>query len=243
MESNTVPATQARAARIAGAMYFVSMVPALFAQFYVHVSLTVDDATRTARNIIEQERLFRLAIASDLVAFVTVVVLAVALYVLLRPVDEFLAKVAASCRLAEATVLCATAVTGVIALALLSGADYLETFDSGQLHSMARLSLGARGAGYNIGLLLFGLGSTVFSYLLLRSGYVPYVLAAWGIFSSLLVMGSVFWFIIFPGSARIPQLSGYVAILIYEITLGSWLVLKGARIQSSDINVFSGPTR
>jgi hypothetical protein len=40
-------------------------------------------------------------------------------------------------------------------------------------------------AGYRIGGLFFGLGSTVFSNLWFRSCYIPRGLAVWGIFSSL----------------------------------------------------------
>ena len=230
----TTEAAQARAARIAGAMYLMTMATAVFAQVFVHASLTVrDDATQTAQNIIEHERLFRIGIASDLVAFTGIVALTVALYVLLRPVNEDLATLAALWRLAEVSILCVATLGSLIALALLSGTNYLKTFDPGQLHSLARLALGMRGAGYNIGLILFSLGSTVFSYLLLKSRYVPRALALWGVFSSLLVLTSAFWAIVFPGSARAPLLASYAALFIYEVTLGFWLLLKGARIQSS----------
>jgi len=227
-------AAQARAGRIAGAMYLITIAPAVFSHFFVHSSLVVpNDATQTAQNIIEHELLFRIGIASDLVSFTGVVALTVALYVLLKPVNRGLAMLAAFWRLAEVAILCVATLGSVIALALLGGADYLETFDTGQLHSLSRLALGARGAGYNMGLVLFGLGSAVFNYLLLRSGYIPKALAVLGVFSSLLVLTSAFWFIVFPSTARLPQLSSYGLLFIYEVTLGSWLLLKGARIQSA----------
>ena len=79
-------AAQARAGRIAGAMYLITIAPAVFSHFFVHSSLVVpNDATQTAQNIIEHEFLFRIGIASDLVSFTGVVALTVALYVLLKP--------------------------------------------------------------------------------------------------------------------------------------------------------------
>ena len=135
--------------------------------------------------------------------------------------------------LAEAAILCVVTLGSFIVLALLSGADYPGTFDVGQRYSLAWLALGARAPGYNIGLIPFGLGSTVFSYLFLRSGYVPKALAAWGMFSSLLVLTSVFWIIVFPSIPKALQFAGPAAIFIYELTLGSWLLLRGARIQPS----------
>ncbi|NIR45233.1 MAG: DUF4386 domain-containing protein [Gemmatimonadetes bacterium] len=234
MTNATTEAGQARAARIAGAMYLIALAAAVLGEYFVRASLIVrGDPTQTAQNIIEHERLFRIGIASDLVSFTGIVVLTLALYVLLKPVNEDLAMLAAFWWLAEAAILCVSTLGNSIVLALLSGADFLKTFAPGQLHSLAGLALSSRAAGYNIGLILFGLGSTVFSYLLLKSGYVPKALAAWGVFASLLVLMSAFWIIVFPDIPKALQLVSPAAIFIYEVALGSWLLLKGARIQSS----------
>ncbi len=52
------------------------------------------------------------------------------------------------------------------------------------------------------------------------------------VLSSLLLMTCALAIIVFPGFATIA-ISGFVPIFIYEVTLGLWLVLKGASIQSS----------
>jgi 4-amino-4-deoxy-L-arabinose transferase-like glycosyltransferase len=51
-----------------------------------------------------------------------------------------------------------------------------RAFNAKQLQALAYMFVGVHDAGYLIGLVFFGLGSTVFAYLWL---------AAWGIFSSL----------------------------------------------------------
>ena len=120
-------ASQARVARIAGAMYVLTMATAIFSEFVVKSSLVVPgDATHTAQNIIASERLYRIGIASDLVTATGVVVLIWALYVLLRPVDRNLALLAAFWRLGEAAILYALTLNSLVVLALLSGADYLK---------------------------------------------------------------------------------------------------------------------
>ncbi len=233
--TNAAPeAAQARAARIAGAMYLITTATAVFSEFVVKSSLIVrGDATQTAQNIIGSERLFRIGIASDLASATGVVVLTWALYVLLRPVDRNLALLAAFWRLAEAAVLCVVTLNSLVVLVLLSGADYLKTFEVSQLHSLARLALNAQGTGYNVVFILLGLGSTVFAYLLLKSRYVPQVLAGWGVLSSLLMATYALLSIVFPSATRLLQLASYVPMGIYEVTLGSWLLLKGAKIKSS----------
>jgi hypothetical protein len=88
-------ASQAKAARIAGAMYLIGMATAIFAEAFVRGSLIVSgDATRTAQNIFGSELLYRIGIATDLFTFTTVVVLTWALYVLLRPVNKELVVLA-----------------------------------------------------------------------------------------------------------------------------------------------------
>jgi Domain of unknown function (DUF4386) len=102
MTDATPEAAQARAARLAGAMYLIAMATAIFGESFVRGSLIVrGDATKTAENIIGSERLFRVGIAADLATFTGVVVLIWALYVLLRPVHRNLAVLAVFLRLSE----------------------------------------------------------------------------------------------------------------------------------------------
>jgi uncharacterized protein DUF4386 len=232
MTDATSEAVQARAARLAGAMYLIIMVTAIFGESFVRSSLIVrGDATQTAQNIIGSERLFRIGIAADLATFTGVVVLIWALYVLLRPVGRNLALLAVFLRLAEVAIHYVATLFGLVALVFLSGADYLNTFDASQLYTLARVAISAQGAGLNLGFALLGLGSTAFAYLLLRSGYVPKALAAWGMFSSLLLTTSAVSFIVFPAMGRFG-IAAMAPMGIYEVTLGFWLLLKGANIRS-----------
>jgi hypothetical protein len=61
---------------------------AYFSEFYVRAHLIVyDNVAETARNTMAHERLFRLGIASDLITFAADVVLIVAIYVILKPIN------------------------------------------------------------------------------------------------------------------------------------------------------------
>ena len=228
MTLRTIEPAQRTAAKVAGFLYLFQMATAIFGESYVRGQLIVrGDATRTAQNIIGAERLFRLSIAGDLVTYTTVIVLIWALYVVVRPVDKNLALLAVLFRLAENAVLCVATVNSLVALRLLSGADYLKSFEASQLHSLARLALTAQGLGMNVAFILLGLGSTVFAYLLLKSRYVPKALAAWGIFSSL-VLAIVTWAImVLPRLGDVMGLAYMAPMGIYEVGLGLWLLVKG----------------
>ena len=117
-------------------------------------------------------------------------------------------------------------------LSLAGGAEYLEAIETGQLHAFTMWAIGLHEAGFSVSPIFLGLGSAAFSYLLFKSRYVPRALGAFGVFSSLLMTTCALVIIVFPGIATIA-ISGLVPLLIYEITLGLWLLLKGASIQAS----------
>lgn len=177
--SVTIDESQRKAARIVGFMYLFALVPSVFAEFYVRGNLIADDAAQTAQNITAHEGLFRLGIAANLTTFAVDVVLITALYVVLRPVSRNLALLAAFWRLLETAFLGVSALNDFDVLRLLSGADYTRSLEPDLLQALARLSIGAHGAAYQLGLFFFGFGSTVFCYLWFKSNYIPRALAVW----------------------------------------------------------------
>lgn len=232
MTQVTSSTERARAGRLAGALYLTQMAFGVFGESFVRGSLIVPgDATRTAQNIMASEQLFRLGIVTDLITYVGVIVLTWALYVLLSPVNRNLALLAAFLRVTENALLCVVTINSATVLALLSGPDLLQGFDAAQVHSLARLFIRAQGAGMNIGFILLGLGSAVFAYLLLKSRYVPRLLAALGIFGSALLALTSFVVILSP-ALRPYQLPLMIPMGIYEVTLGAWLLFKGANLKS-----------
>jgi len=84
----------------------------------------------------------------------------------------------------------------------------------------------AQGDEFSIGLAYYALGSTVFCYLLLKSRYVPRLLAWWGLLASFIALISTFAIIIFPGAAGIAP-GCYAPVGIFEIVTGAWLLIAG----------------
>ena len=224
-----------KAARVAGFMYLFTMATAVFGDFYVRSSIIVPgNAAATANNIMASEQLFRIGIASNLIAFVGVVILIVALYILLKPVNKNLALLALAWRVTETAVFGVVMLSSFIVLLLLSGADYLTVFETDQLHALAWIFILAHVYGYFIAMIFFSLGSTVFSYLFLKSNYIPRILAAWGVFASVVLLIGTFVIILYPDYAAII-LPGYFApIIVFEVLLGLLLLFKGVNVQQAD---------
>ena len=225
----TFDQSQRKAAKVVGLSYLFALPPAIFAEFYVRTQLIAfDNVAQTARNIMAHDRLFRLGIASNLTVFAVDVVLIMALYVVLMPVNRSLALLATGWGLIETATLVVVTLSDFDVLRTLTSADYLHAFEANQLQALARLSISAHADAYNVGLVLAGLRSTAFCYLWFKSRFIPRALAAWGMVASFLMGACAFSFIIFPEFARVIPVEIYGApIFFFEMTMGFWLLLKG----------------
>ena len=229
MTIGTIDESQRKAARVVGFAYLFALPPAIFAEFYGRAHLIAfGDAAQTARNITANERLFRLGTASNLTVFAINVVLIIALYVVLMPVNRSLALLATGWGMIETATLVFVTLRDFEVLRILSGTNYLQAFEASRLQALARLSLSAHADAYNVGLVLAGLRSTAFCYLWFKSRFIPTALAAWGMVASLLMGASAFLFIIFPELAKLVSVAFYGApIFFFELTMGFWLLLRG----------------
>jgi hypothetical protein len=243
--ASNVDESQRHAATVAGLTFLFAIVVVVLANFGVSFRFIVpDDAVETARNIKAHEMLFRINIVCNLIYATAILVLAAALYVILRPVNRGLALVAVLFRLMLAMMWGITAINTVGALRLLSNAAYLPVFEPGQLQTLARLHLTASYDAYYIGLPFWGLASAVCSYLWLKARYVPMALAAFGLLASCWCAFCALAFLIFPHFAAIVNASWFdMPILVFEIALGLWLLFKGLRPRElSGIGLSGEPT-
>jgi hypothetical protein len=230
MTITTIDQSQRKAARVAGFTCLFTMAIVVFANFGIHERLMVaGDAAATARNIIAHETLFRIGIACGLIYGAGLVVLLTALYVILKPVNRNLALLAAFWRLVYALMWVLMTLNLFEALRLLSGttggADYLRVFDSERLQALARLYLSARFDQYYVGLLFWGLASTVCGYLWFKSGYIPRALAVFGLISSAFCASCTLGFIISPNFAKVVNLWWFDSpMAIFEIATSFWLL-------------------
>ena len=226
-----------KAARIAGFGWLIIIIAGIFAEFFIRMQLIVPgDAAATANNIMDSEWLFRISIVSDLIMLAFDVVEALALYVVLKPVNRSLALLAAIFRLVMDAILGINLLNLIVALLLLRGADYLTVFETDQLHAQALLFLNAHSSGYDLALVFFGLSLLVLGYLVFKSGYFPRVLGV------LLIVASFGYLIDSLASFLLPNYDNYEAIFalvvflpafIGELSMCLWLLLKGVKVQQS----------
>jgi Domain of unknown function (DUF4386) len=95
-------------ARIAGALFLLSLVAGALGEFYIPTKFIVSaDAAATAKNISSSPLLFRIGFATYLVEAVCDTALTLVLYVLLRPAGKSLALLAAFFRIISTAVFAA----------------------------------------------------------------------------------------------------------------------------------------
>ena len=231
MTTATVQRSPLFYARLAGVIYLSAMALSIFSQMFVLDRLVVQgDARATAGNIVASEGLFRFGIAVDVIIAASDVVIAWALYELLKTVDRSLALLGAFLRVADGAILATTSFSALLTLRLLSGVDYLHAFSSDQLQSLARLSVSARGSGFYVAFVFLGLGSAVFAYLLFKSRYVPRVLAGWGVFASMVLALGSLTVILSSTFAANASMIYMLPMFFYEVPLGLWFVIRGVEV-------------
>lgn len=215
-------------AKAVGFLYLFTMATSIVG-FSLRGRLIVpQDAAQTAANIAASARLFRVSIVSDLLTVAGVIILVLALYVVLKPVNRHGALLATYWRIAENVILAVITLNGFAIAALLGGGDASRAFDAKQLSALVSTLYRVWGAGFNVGFVFLGLGSTTFSYLWLKSHYIPRALAAWGIFSSLVLAVVSSAVMAFPGLATLG-LTYMLPLGVYEVGLGLWLLVKGIK--------------
>jgi general stress protein CsbA len=218
-------------ARIGGILYLLIAAGGVFAEAFVRGRLIVrGDAAATAANILQSETLFRAGLAAETFMLVCDVAVAAILYVLLNPVNRNLALIAAFLRVTHAGVYGFTGILHLAAVIVLGRDEFLQAFDSQQLHALAYLSLRLHGYGYSVSLVFFGCSLVILGHLIYRSDYLPRMLGVLLMIAGMCYLTNSFAHILAPAVAA----SLFPWILLpavpAEMGLSLWLIVKGVNL-------------
>lgn len=230
--AGTVSDVSARtAARVAGVALLLMTALAIFANFVVYEGLVVpEDAAETARKIAEGEALFRAGIVAWVLIGALDVVVALALYVVFRPVNRSVSLLAAWSRLIYTAVFVAGMQNFLYALRLLDDAEHLGAFDAAQLESRLMSSLDAFQDGWTIALVFFGVHLGVLGYLAYRSSFVPKWLAVLLLVASASYLVDNLAKIAFAGYGGSVATAIAAVLALGELVLAVWLLVRSKTI-------------
>jgi hypothetical protein len=228
--------TPKKTARIAGLLYLAHFVTFFLADNGVHSTAVGSiDVAAMAQDIVASEELFRIGFISYLLTALFFLLAAWALYVLLKPVNKDLALLFLLLNLGGVAIWCISLLGELAALLLLSGADYLEVFQTDQLQALAMLSLNLYQNGFMIAQLLLNLWLFPLGYLVIKSGFLPRVLGILLIIDGFAMLIWFFQFFFFPDYEAVSYLS-LAASFIAEGLFCLWLIIKGVKNQKPAAN-------
>ena len=217
-----------KTARIAGLLYLLMGVTAIFG-LNIPAGFTVrGDAAATADKIASSQLFYRLCVFSDLASQILFVFLVLALYQLLKEVNQRLAVLMVALVLVQVPMTFANILCGIAPLVLLNKADYWSAFDKHQLDALTMGFLSLRSYGINAVTALWGLWLLPFGLLIFRSGFIPRILGVIliiGCFADLAVSVTSLLFPAYEHSVHKLLVLG-----VGEILIILWLLIKGARV-------------
>jgi len=214
--------TRGTNATIAGIAYLLYIAAAFPSMVLSGRATTGEGMTAKLATMAQHATDVRLAAVLSLIGCLCALVLAVTLYAITREQDRDLAMLGLTCRVAEGVVGAASIPTtlGLLAIATAAGANAPDPAAAGALGTFVLSQT------WLIGATLFAVGSTLFSWLLLRGHMVPGWLATLGVIgSAVLVLGLPLQIMeLVPG--LVTQLM-WTPVAAFELVVAVWLIVKG----------------
>jgi hypothetical protein len=220
-------ASPLRLARSAGLLYLVGSVAGVFGILYGPSLVVQGDAAATARTILASESLFRLSIVSALLCQILFIFVALALYQLLKAVNQNMAALMVIVMLLSIPIAMLNELNNVAVLFLVSGADSLKVFSADQVHALVPFFLNLHALGLDIGFLAGALWFFPLGYLVFRSGFLPRILAV------LLMVNGLAYTIDSVAAVLRPDLNVNLVMLTgwVEVLFALWLLIRGINVE------------
>ena len=231
MPDRTPEATQQLAARIAGYTLLLLMATGFTGMFAFGANpIVAGNAAATAENILAHERAFRSSLVCEILMLNCDIVLALALYALLKPVNSTLALLGSFWRIANAALLGVGVASSLVALDLFSNSNFTSLLNPAQSHPLALLFFDLHDRLSLFGLLFFCFGAAIHSWLLWTSRYIPRLLSGLYLFASVEMLLCCFLFILFPHTRAVLDPAFVIPDVPAELFTALWLAFKGVKL-------------
>lgn len=236
-ERNVITGSQRTAAKVAALAFPISIAFLAYGNFGVRGPLMASaDPAEKVRIIAAAESLFRVSVVFDLVYCAGFIVLLTALYVVLNPINRYLALLASVSKLVYAVTAVLMALSFLEVVRFASDPTLLQSLGTEQLQAMVRLNSAAAWDQYYVGLVFWALSSTLFGWLWLKSRYIPAPLAILGVASSAWCLFCAVSYIASPAFANVVNVWLFdMPMALFYITLSFWLLFKGLRGQADPV--------
>jgi hypothetical protein len=219
--------------RLVGLLYLLVSIPGAFALIYVPDKLIVHgNAAATAANIAANQTLFRMGIACNLVMEVLFIGVALALYELLKGVNQRHALLMVGLIVVPLPIVLLNELNSIAALMLVRGADFLSVVDKPQRDALAMLFLNLHSRGFDIAGIFWGLWLFPLGLLVYKSGFLPRFLGI------LLMLRCLAYVVESLDPFLFPQYEAIISQWMRPLRFGEllfmfWLLIVGAKPKTS----------
>jgi len=210
--------------KLLGAAFLLQAIASLVSGLFLLQPLIVpgniiDIMTNISNNTLQM----RASIVVEMITAIGIVILGVLLFITLKKISMKISLVALGLYIIEAGIL-ATSRIPAFSLLLISQESVIAGHPT-YLQTLGNLFYESQIFGYNLHMLAFALGATLFYYLFFKSGFLPRVLSLWGLIAAPLALIGIL-FLLFGYNVPIVV---FLPNLPFEITMGIWLMVKGIR--------------
>lgn len=222
-----------RLARVAGLLYLIVALTAVFAELVRSRIVAPGDAAATADSIRASATLFRVGFVTDLVQATCFLLTAMLLYQLLRHVNRPVAAAMVTFVAVSVAIMCLNSLSQLAALVIATGEEYSAALGQAGSDALVLLFTDLRHDGFLIAQMFFGLWLLPLGYLVVKSGYAPKLLGV------LLAVGGVGYLVdlfaqfLAPGTAE--RLAPFVLTpaAVGEMLFVAWLVVRAVRVPAT----------
>lgn len=225
MNTKTTQNYQLFYAKLAGLSYILFTLAGLVKNFLLNTQLSaVSDIP--INGIIENELHFRLGIFAEIFMFTAVTIASISFFIVLKPVNERLAKTTLCFRLVEIVIGSIAAVFSMTMLALANKNYLLELFNLEQIHTLVVITSSVVMPAYEYSWVFMGVAGVITFYLLGKARYIPMFWATWGVITYVSLILYPLTKLIMAG---LPREVMYVMFpgALFELGIGVWLLTKG----------------
>jgi hypothetical protein len=215
--------------RVAGFLYLLLGFSVFRPVYVANTLIAREDAAATVRNIATHESLFRLGIVTDVLAGIACIIVALALYRVLKGVDQELAVLMVILGgLMPAAIDVLNVLNDIAALLLARREHFLAILEAPQQNALAMLFLRVHEYGLVINEIFAGLWLFPFGILAYRSVFIPRLIGAGLIINGFAYLSISFTGILWPNYVdRVTRIVSPA--LLGELAIMLWLMIKGAR--------------
>ena len=215
-------------ARITGVVYAVYFLTAVLGEFFLRGLVVFGNAAvaATANNLLAHQPLFRLGLATGLIATACYIAVTALFYDLFKPVNRSLSLLAAFFSLVGCAISAFASLFQLAPFVVLGGSQYLGVFKMEQLRALALMFLELNTQAANIDLVFFGVYCLLIGYLIFTSAFLPRILGVSMAFAGL-------GWLAFVSPPLANYLSPYILVLgfLAELSLMLWLLVMGVNVQ------------